>query len=124
MHQWIYNKTSKKYRGGKKLVKKAINTEIINSIEKFIKEIKKKYNVEAIILFGSYAKGTESEDSDIDIAIVSADFDDIYDCMAILMGMTWDIDARIEPHPIKKKDFDEVSDYFVKEIIDTGIKVA
>lgn len=106
------------------MVKKAINTEIINSIEKFIKEIKKKYNVEAIILFGSYAKGTESEDSDIDIAIVSADFDDIYDCMAILMGMTWDIDARIEPHPIKKKDFDEVSDYFVKEIIDTGIKVA
>lgn len=106
------------------MVKKAINTEIINSIEKFIKEIKKKYNVEAIILFGSYAKGTENEDSDIDIAIVSADFDDIYDCMAILMGMTWDIDARIEPHPIKKKDFDEVSDYFVKEIIDTGIKVA
>ena len=106
------------------MVKKAINTEIINSIEKFIEEIKKKYNVEAIILFGSYAKGTENEDSDIDIAIVSADFDDIYDCMAILMGMTWDIDARIEPHPIKKKDFDEVSDYFVKEIIDTGIKVA
>lgn len=106
------------------MVKKAINTEIINSIEKFIKEIKKKYNVEAIILFGSYAKGTENEDSDIDIAIVSDDFDDIYDCMAILMGMTWDIDARIEPHPIKKKDFDEVSDYFVKEIIDTGIKVA
>ena len=106
------------------MVKKAINTEIINSIEKFIKEIKKKYNVEAIILFGSYAKGTESEDSDIDIAIVSDDFDDIYDCMAILMGMTWDIDTRIEPHPIKKKDFDEVSDYFVKEIIDTGIKVA
>ena len=106
------------------MVKKAINTEIINSIEKFIEEIKKKYNVEAIILFGSYAKGTENEDSDIDIAIVSADFDDIYDCMAILMGMTWDIDARIEPHPIKKKDFDEVSDYFVKEVIETGIKVA
>ena len=106
------------------MVKKAINTEIINSIGKFINEIKKKYNVEAIILFGSYAKGTQNEDSDIDIAIISADFDDIYDCMAILMGMTWDIDARIEPHPIKKKDFDEVSDYFVKEIIDTGIKVA
>ncbi len=44
--------------------------------------------------------------------------------MAILMGMTWDIDARIEPHPIKKKDFDKESDYFIKEVIDTGIKVA
>lgn len=106
------------------MVKRTINKEILNSINKYVKEIKKKYNVSTIILFGSYAKGTENEDSDIDIAIVSDDFENIYDCMAILMGMTWDIDARIEPHPIKKKDFDEVSDYFVKEIKDTGIKVA
>lgn len=106
------------------MVKRTINKEILNSINKYVKEIKKKYNVSTIILFGSYAKGTENEDSDIDIAIVSDDFEDIYDCMAILMKMTWDIDARIEPHPIKKKDFDEVSDYFVKEIKDTGIKVA
>lgn len=82
------------------------------------------YNVDAIILFGSYAKGTENEDSDIDIAVILDDFEDTYDCMASLMGMTWDIDARIEPHPIKKKDYEEISDYFIKEIVDTGIKVA
>lgn len=103
---------------------KTIKKEILDNINKFIEEIKKHYNVTEIILFGSYAKGTASENSDIDIAIISDDFDDIYDCMADLMGMTWNIDARIEPHPIKKKDFDEVSDYFIKEIIDTGIKVA
>ena len=114
MHKWLYCWTSKKYWGGT----------ILNIINRYIKEIKKHYNVTAIILFGSYAKGTENEDSDIDIAVISDDFDDIYDCMAILMGMTWDIDARIEPHPIKKKDYDEVSDYFVKEVINTGIKVA
>ena len=106
------------------MVKKTINKDVLNSINKFISEIKKQYNVTTIILFGSYAKGTENENSDIDIAIISDDFDDIYECMANLMGMTWDIDARIEPHPIKKKDFDEVSDYFIKEVIDTGIKVA
>lgn len=106
------------------MVERAINQDILDTIYKFIEEIKKHYNVTAIILFGSYAKGTENEDSDIDIAVISDDFDDIYDCMAHLMGMTWDIDARIEPHPIKKKDFEEVSDYFVKEVIDTGIKVA
>ena len=106
------------------MVERTIDNEIIDSVNRFIEEIKKQYDVTAIILFGSYAKGTENEDSDIDIAVISDDFDDIYDCMAILMGMTWDIDARIEPHPIKKKDFDEVSDYFVKEIKDTGIKVA
>ncbi len=105
------------------MVKRAINQEIMDSVNKFIEEIKKRYNVTAIILFGSYAKGTENEDSDIDIAVISDDFEDIYDCMAILMGMTWDIDARIEPHPIKMKDFEE-GNPFVQEIIDTGIKVA
>lgn len=106
------------------MVERAIKQDILDTIYKFIEEIKKHYNVTAIILFGSYAKGTDNEDSDIDIAVISDDFDDIYDCMAHLMGLTWDIDARIEPHPIKKKDFEEVSDYFVKEVIDTGIKVA
>lgn len=105
------------------MAERTINKEILNSINEFIKEIKKHYNITAIILFGSYAKGTENEDSDIDIAIISDDFEDIYECMANLMGMTWDIDARIEPHPIKKKDFEEESDYFIKEVINTGIKV-
>ena len=70
------------------MVERAINKEILNSINKFIKEIKKHYNITTIILFGSYAKGTENEDSDIDIAVISDDFEDIYECMANLMGMT------------------------------------
>ena len=106
------------------MVEKSINKDILNSIREFVKEAKKHYNITSVILFGSYAKGTQTEDSDIDIAVISDDFEDIYDCMANLMGMTWDIDARIEPHPINKKDFNEVSDYFIKEIIDTGIKMA
>ena len=106
------------------MVKRTINKDITDSVNKFVKEIKKKYNVTAIILFGSYAKGTENEDSDIDIAVISNDFEDIYDCMAVLMGMTCDIDARIEPHPITVEDYENVSNPFVKEVIDTGIKVA
>lgn len=106
------------------MVKGKINSEIAASVMKFVKEVSKKYKVNAIILFGSYAKGTNHEDSDIDIAVVSEDFVDIYDVMAILMGMTWDIDARIEPHPITKDDYDKIANPFVKEVIDTGIKVA
>ncbi len=106
------------------MAERTINKDIIDSINKFKVEIEKRYNVTAIILFGSYAKGTANEDSDIDIAVVSDDFEDIYDCMAVLMGMTWDIDARIEPHPIKTEDFEKVSNPFVKEVVDTGIKVA
>lgn len=106
------------------MIERTINEEIATSITKFVKEVSKKYKINAIILFGSYAKGTNHEDSDIDIAIVSEDFVDIYDVMAILMGMTWDIDARIEPHPITKNDYDMIANPFIKEVIDTGIKVA
>ena len=106
------------------MVERTIKIEVLKSIHKYIDEIKKYYNISSVILFGSYAKGNEQEDSDIDIAIISDDFEDLIDVMADLMGLTWDIDARIEPHPIRKKDYDEVSDYFVQEIIDTGIKVA
>ena len=106
------------------MVKRTIDSTIMESIKKYIEKISQYYKIEAIILFGSYAKGTENEDSDIDIAIISSDFNDIIEDGAKLIGLTWKIDTRIEPHPIKKKDFDEESDYFIKEVIDTGIKVA
>lgn len=81
------------------------------------------YNIRTVILFGSYAKGIENKNSDIDLAIISDDFDDIFDSMAILMGMTWDIDARIEPHPIKTEDYTNISSSFIEEIINSGIEV-
>ena len=106
------------------MVKKTIDREIIESINKYIEKISKYYKIEAIILFGSYAKGTQNEDSDIDIAIISSDFKDIFDDMADLIGYTWKIDTRIEPHPISKEDYDKIATPFVKEVVDTGIKVA
>ena len=101
-----------------------INREIIENIQKYIEKISQYYNVEAIILFGSYAKGTENENSDIDIAIISSDFNDIIEDGANLIGYTWKIDTRIEPHPITKEDYESIANPFVKEVIDTGIKVA
>lgn len=106
------------------MAESTIKSDILKIIERYAEETKKHFNVSSIILFGSYAKGTENEDSDIDIAIVSSDFDDVYDCMAFLMGLTWDIDTRIEPHPIKTEDYENVTTPFVQEVINTGIKVA
>lgn len=106
------------------MAKRTIDSEIIKSINKYIEKIRQYYQIETIILFGSYAKGTENDDSDIDIAIISNDFRDIIDDGAKLIGLTWKIDTRIEPHPITKKEYEDVSNPFIREIIDTGIKVA
>jgi len=93
-------------------------------LQDFLYKISEYYKIEAIILFGSYAKGTENEDSDIDIAIISSYFSDIIEDGARLIGLTWKIDTRIEPHPITTEDYEKVTNPFVKEVVDTGIKVA
>ena len=105
------------------MVKSKINLDILNSIEKYIKEISKYYNIDYIILFGSYAKGTNHVDSDIDIAVISKDIKDSIDDGAKLMSLTWGIDTRIEPHAIATEEFDEVDTPFIDEIIKTGIEL-
>ena len=106
------------------MAKAIISREIMESIEKYIEKIRQYYEIEAIILFGSYAKGTENEDSDIDIAVISSDFKNIIQDGADLIGFTWKIDTRIEPHPIRTEDYENIATPLVQEIINTGIKVA
>lgn len=105
------------------MVKENIDVDIIKNLEKYIEEISKYYSIEGVYLFGSYAKGTNHEDSDIDVAIIINSDNNAFDLMVELMMLTQNIDLRIEPHPIKTKDFEE-GNPFVQEIIDTGIKVA
>lgn len=104
---------------------KGIDKEIIDIVNKYIEIVKKNYNVLDIILFGSYAKGTNNENSDIDIAIITDDFEnDIFDEELNLMKLRRKIDTRIEPHLIRIKDYKNAETPFIKEVIDTGIKVA
>lgn len=52
-----------------------------NVPDRVIKDISafsKKYNVQKVILFGSRARGTHAERSDIDIAVIGGDFDSFY----------------------------------------------
>ena len=55
------------------MVKESIDDKIMEIVQKYVKKVCDSYKVKTIILFGSYAKGTEHEDSDIDIAIITDD---------------------------------------------------
>ena len=63
--------------------------EIAKAIRAFLKN--KGIKVDKIILFGSYAKGNNSKGSDLDIAIVSSDFNgkDIFQKADMLKGLHW-----------------------------------
>lgn len=86
--------------------------------------LKKEMNIKNIYLFGSYTKGNFTEDSDIDIIVISEEFsgDPVNDTLR-LMKIRRKVDNRIEPHPFKVEDFDESTPY-VKEILKQAIKVA
>ena len=104
---------------------KGINREIVEIVNKYIEIVSENYNVIAIILFGSYAKGTQREDSDIDIAIITDDIKtDKFDEEVNLMQLRNNIDYRIEPHIISVKDYENDETPFVVEVKNTGIKVA
>lgn len=76
-----------------------------------------------LYLYGSYAKNSFTEQSDIDLAVF-LDKDDIdgFDDDAMLMKLTRLVDTRIEPHSFSRNDFDE-SDPFIREIIKTGERI-
>jgi predicted nucleotidyltransferase len=101
---------------------KTINITIIN----YIKLIRKKYpNFENAYLFGSFAKGYQGKDSDIDLALIFTDLNNSerFNIQVQLMLLASDIDSRIEPHPISRIDF-QSNNPFVTEIQNTGIKIS
>ncbi len=108
------------------MVKKSIdNKEIMEIVQKYVQKVCENYQIEAIILFGSYAKGTWHEDSDIDIAIITNDINDnIFNEELNLVRLRRKIDTRIEPHLISIEDYKNIETPLIQEIIDTGIKVA
>lgn len=86
---------------------------------KYANTVKSKYDFVKIILFGSYAKGTYNEDSDIDIAVILKDYNNLIDIQVDLMRLRRKIDSRIEPHPFREKDFN-ITNPLVSEIIKYG----
>lgn len=44
--------------------------EAVNIAKKYVKLIRDKFDVEKVLLFGSFAKGNNHSDSDIDLAII------------------------------------------------------
>ncbi len=96
--------------------------EAIKAAKRYINIVNCKYQVENVILFGSFAKGTNHADSDIDLAIIFKSIDDVIDLQIELMKMRTDNDLLIEPHPFSVSDFNQ-SNPVVSEILKNGIEI-
>ncbi len=84
--------------------------------DQFVKELKKSgVKPEKILLFGSHAKGTADEWSDIDLVVISEDFNTIppLERLELLSRAAWPVQASIEalgytPQEIAEKGPDSI----------------
>lgn len=97
--------------------------EAIKIAKRYVSNLMQKYNIERAYLYGSFAKGTNHPDSDIDLAIVLSSISDIIDVQIDLMQMRTDEDLLIEPHPFRKEDFN-INNPVVAEILNNGIEIS
>ena len=97
-------------------------TDAINIAKQYASVIKANFDCKQVFLFGSYAKGTHHEESDIDIAVILKEFENPMETQLELMRLRRKIDGRIEPHPFREKDFN-IKNPVVKEILKQGRRI-
>ena len=99
---------------------------VISLLQHFKEKIKEKIDVEKVIFFGSRLKGDNTADSDIDLLIVSSDFEGIkYFKRASNLYYIWDQPYDIDiicltPDEVKSKQM-EVG--IVCEAVNEGISI-
>jgi len=101
-----------------------IPVKVRHTVERYLQALNRQHiPITEAVLFGSYAKGNETEWSDIDIALVSEIFDgDRIANKDKIRKITLSISSEIEVIPFPPSDFNEQNP-FAKEILKTGIKL-
>jgi len=99
-------------------------TELILTIAKRLKE---QYGAKEVILYGSYAKGEETTDSDIDILVISDTKERFHERQATVKRLLRDLKKKIAVSPIVLTPLEldgrlRMNDMFIKEIMDTGVR--
>ena len=94
------------------------------AIEKLVryKQLLSQYmSFDKMMLFGSYARGTQREDSDVDVAIIVDEMQgDYFSTRPLLWRIRREVDDRIEPVLLETKH-DQGG--FLKEIMKNGILI-
>lgn len=91
---------------------------VVKTVQQYTDAVLQAFQPEAVILYGSYAKGTAREDSDIDVAVVFDGFQgDWLDASAKLWKLRRNISDDIEPILLDSAN-DESG--FLREVLRTG----
>ena len=99
-------------------------TAIIEAIRRYVRALEEHdIYIDDAILFGSFAKGTARDESDIDVALISEAFSgDRFDDRRRIVPLRRAIDSRLEPIPFRPEGFAGGGN-LVDEIKRDGIRI-
>ncbi|HEX3013226.1 MAG TPA: nucleotidyltransferase domain-containing protein [Methanobacterium sp.] len=84
-----------------------MGSERIGDINSFLHHVKKKFNPELVLLFGSRARNDYLKESDYDFIIVSRKFENIHFLKRIeQVLMFWDLDQDVDILPYTPEEFE------------------
>ena len=91
-----------------------------------VEKIKKEYQPEKIILFGSYAYGEPSPDSDLDLFIIKQTDKERRERFVEVKRLVYDPKRKVAVSPLvytpkEVKDMLSLGDDFVNEILEKGV---
>ena len=108
------------------MVRKRISKKVEKEIERYINILKEdSLPIKKVILFGSFARGSQRKWSDIDLCIVSPKFKNSFDASQYLWKKRkiFDLNYTIEPVGFSLKDFNDKYDPLANEIRETGVEI-
>ncbi len=96
--------------------------EVYERLNKFVQKLKKKFSIEEIYLYGSFANRQIHEGSDIDLVIVGDFKGKIFERIEKILELT---DLPVEPLVYTPEEFQRMkkSNPFITEVIKTGKKL-
>jgi len=101
------------------------SSKIKESLVSFLHEIIDRFDIDQIILFGSFARGDFHENSDVDLIIVGDFEEDFFSRIGKILEIA-PLDLDIEPFVYTRKEFDKMKQNespFILKALSEGIMV-
>jgi predicted nucleotidyltransferase len=105
-----------------------VKRELKRHLQRIGKKIKQEYHAERVILFGSYARGDATEDSDVDLLVVARTKERFFERMASVRRLIRNLRDGLPVSPIvltpgELEKRRQAGDPFVQEILETGVSL-
>jgi predicted nucleotidyltransferase len=103
-----------------------VDQEIYDRLRRMSERLKREYAAQAVVLFGSYARGDFTRDSDVDLLVVARTGEGFFQRMASVRRLIRDLrdglpvaPIVLTPEELEKRR--SMGDDFITEILEKGV---